>query len=215
MLRGKRQLSICGQTYLCSKWWLVHWNLQTSSYSPLFSRHQYHKGVNKFSRPCLAWVVLEHLADYRMDITNSSLLSLTAGTPRKIQERERAAQCPFQLGIDPSFQWTRHVHQCNHDKGHSREHGRHKELQQSIHPLNSSSKSLPLLINENEFIVTYLFHWLWLLRREDTKLSSFEIDVHWGKTIVGFKPNSYRLTGCESHLGINESMWMNKCGFRS
>lgn len=51
-------------------------------------------------------------------------------------------------------------------------------MQPSIHPLYSSSKSLPLPANENEFIVTYLFHWLCLLRREDTKLSSFEIDAH-------------------------------------
>lgn len=51
-----------------------------------------------------------------------------------------------------------------------------REVQPSIHSLDSSDKSLPLPANENEFIVTYLFHWLCLLRREDTKLSSFEID---------------------------------------
>lgn len=55
-------------------------------------------------------------------------------------------------------------------------------MQPSIHPLYSSGKSLPLPANENEFIVTYLFHWLCLLRREDTKLSSFEVDGHCGKT---------------------------------
>lgn len=82
-------------------------------------------------------------------------------------------------------------------------------MQPSIHPLYSSSKSLPLPANENEFIGTYLFHWLCLLRREDTKLSSFEIDAHRGKTVVGFRVNSYGLTGCESHLGINESESLN------
>lgn len=57
-------------------------------------------------------------------------------------------------------------------------------LQLSIHPPSSSSKSLPLPANENEVIVTYLFRWLCLLRREDTKLSSFEVDVHQGNTVV-------------------------------
>lgn len=59
-------------------------------------------------------------------------------------------------------------------------------VQLSIHPLYSSSKSLPLPANENEVIVTYLSRWLCLLRREDTKLSSFEEDAHQGNTVVGF-----------------------------
>lgn len=80
-------------------------------------------------------------------------------------------------------------------------------MQPSIHPLYSSSKSLPLPANENEFIVTYLFHWLCLQRREDIKLSSFEIDAHWGRTIEQ-QQILINVTGCESHLEANESKWL-------
>lgn len=39
------------------------------------------------------------------------------------------------------------------------------------------NNSLPHPANENKVIVTYLFRWRCLLRREDTKLSSFEVDI--------------------------------------
>lgn len=146
-------------------------------------------------------MTLQRLAECWVDIANSTLLpgdQRKEGTPGK--ENGQA-----QPSIYDSKQ-TSPVHQYNHDKA-SREPGARRRLQHAIHPLDSSSKSLPLPANENEFIVAYLFRWLCLLRREDTNLSSFETGAQ-VKTVVRFSANSSNLTGFEGHLGTNFA-WLN------
>lgn len=178
---------LCESKHICkmglSLWWAIkkRWLAEKGAlckqFSVFFVSFQHHKGLNMDSLLLPAWVGLQHLADCRTDMPTLPLRQRSRGRPSKQSDRHNNL---FQFGPHPSFRWTSHSLIMIKTKTKSQVDTR--GTQPSIHPLDSSSKSLPLPANENEFIVTYLLHWLCLLRREDTKLSSFEIDGHRGKT---------------------------------